>query len=103
MIINAKYKLLIMRGRFAGWKIVLTRQKTPNIIMTLVENLQTWKEAVECYNGGDFQSSVDKFRQMKETAKISFNIGRAYLSLCDLQAAIQVCIVGLYLNWGWIM
>lgn len=61
--------------------------------MTLVENLQTWKEAVECYNEGDFQSSLDKFREMKDSsAKIAFNIGRAYLSLCDLQAAFQVSI-----------
>jgi hypothetical protein len=72
--------------------------------MTLVENLQTWKDAVEHYNKGDFQSSLDKFKEMKESsAKISFNIGRAYLSLCDLQAALQVSIVGLYLNWDWIM
>lgn len=61
--------------------------------MTLVENLQTWKDAVECYNEGDFQSSLDKFREIKDsTAKIIFNIGRAYLSLCDLQAAFQVGI-----------
>ncbi|XP_028398397.1 neutrophil cytosol factor 2-like [Dendronephthya gigantea] len=58
--------------------------------MTLVENLQTWKEAVESYNEGDFQRSLDKFRDMKDSsAKIAFNIGRTYLSLCDLQAAIQ--------------
>ena len=72
--------------------------------MTLVENLQTWKEAVECYNEGNFQSSLDKFREMKDSsAKIAFNIGRAYLSLCDLQAAFQVSIhyhpEGLYSNW----
>jgi hypothetical protein len=66
--------------------------------MTLVENLQIWKEAVECYNEGDFQMSLDKFKEMKDSsAKIKFNIGRAYLSLCDLQAALQVSNIGLYI------
>ena len=75
-----------------------------NQIMTLVENLQTWKEAVECYNEGDFQSSLDKFKEMKDSsAKIAFNIGRAYLSLCELQAALQVSIDGLYLIGNWIV
>lgn len=62
--------------------------------MTLVENLQTWKEAVESYNEGDFQRSLNKFSDMKDSsAKIAFNIGRTYLSLCDLQAAIRVSTV----------
>lgn len=63
--------------------------------MPLVENLQLWKEAIEWYNKGDFQNSLDKFKEMKDSsAKITFNIGMAYLSLCDLQAALQVsCIL----------
>ena len=61
--------------------------------MSLVENLQAWKDAVEYYNKGDFQTSLNKFKEMKDSsAKISFNIGRTFLSLCDLQAASQVSV-----------
>lgn len=59
--------------------------------MTLVQNLQKWKEAVESYNSGDFEISLSRFREMNDsTAKILFNIGRTYISLCDLQAALLV-------------
>lgn len=63
--------------------------------MSLVENLQVWKEAVQYYNEGDFQGALKKFKDMNDSsAKIMFNIGRVYLSLCELQKAFQVgCLI----------
>ena len=59
--------------------------------MSLVESLQEWKDGVQYYNEGDFQSALEKFSGMADqSAKITFNIGRAYVSICELQKALQV-------------
>lgn len=58
--------------------------------MSLVQNLQVWKEGVQCYNEGDFQSALKKFTDMNDaSAKITFNIARIYMSLCELKKALE--------------
>eukprot|EP00111_Clytia_hemisphaerica_P006359 TCONS_00018427-protein len=55
--------------------------------MANANDLQIWFDAVQLYDNGDIDISIEMFQSAKQTAKMLFNIGCCYLKKDDLDNA----------------